>query len=388
VRNKARLVVQGYSQVEGLDFDKTFAPIARLEAFQILLAYATSHNIKLYQMDVKSAFLNDKINELVYVEQPPDFEDSKKPNHMYKLSKVLYVLKQTPRAWYERLQNFLVSKEFKVENVDVTLFTKKIGDDLFVCQIYVDDVIFDSTNQDFCEEFGNMMSQEFEMSMIGELSFFPGFQVNQIKDETFICQSRYVNDLFKRFDMDNSKPIKTHMATNTHLDLDEGGNLVDLKIYRSMISSLLYLTVSRPGIIFSVCMCVRFQASLKECYMMAVNRILKYLRQTSNLGLWYPKGAQFTLIGYSDSDYAGCKIDRNSTLGTCQLLVRSLVSWSSKKQNSVALYTTEAEYIPTASCCAQLLWMKQTLLDYGVKFDCIPLLCDNESAIKIATNSV
>jgi hypothetical protein len=135
-------------------------------------------------------------------------------------------------------------------------------------------------------------------------------------------------------------------------------------------------------------MCVRFQASLKECYMMAVNRILKYLRQTSNLGLWYPKGAQFTPIGYSDSDYAGCKIDRNSTLGTCQLLVRSLVSWSSKKQNSVALYTTEAEYIPTTSCCAQLLWMKRTLLDYEVKFDCIPLLCDNESAIKIATNSV
>jgi hypothetical protein len=233
-----------------------------------------------------------------------------------------------------------------------------------------------------------MMSREFETSMIGELSFFLDLQVKQIKDETFICQSKYVNDLLKRFGMDNSKPIKTPMATNAHVELDEGGNSVDLKLYRSMIGSLLYLTVSRPDIMFSVCMCVRFQASPKECHMMDVKRILRYLRQTPNPGLWYLKGAQFIFIGYSDSDYAGYKIDRKSTSGTCQLLGRSLISWSSKKQNSVALSTTEAEYVSTGSYCAQLLWMKQTLLDHGVKFDCIPLLCDNESTIKIATNPV
>jgi hypothetical protein len=314
-----------------LDFDETFAPIARLEAIRILLAYATSHNIKLYQMDVKSAFLNGKINELVYVEQPPSFEDSKKLNHVYKLSKALYGLKQALRAWYERLQDFLVSKGFKIRKVDTTLFTKKIDDDLFICQIYVDDIIFGSTNQDFCEEFGDMMSREFKISMIGELSFFLGLQVKQTKDETFICQSKYVNDLLKRFGMDNSKSIKTPMTTNVDLDLDEGGKLVNLKLYRSMIDSLLYLTASRSNIIFSVCMCARFQASLKECHMMIVKRILRYLRQTPNLGLWYPKGAQFILIGYSNSDYAGCKIDRKSILGTCQLFGRSLVSWSSKK---------------------------------------------------------
>jgi hypothetical protein len=141
-----------------------------------LLAYATSHNIKLYQMDVKSAFLNDKINELVYVEQPPGFKDSKKTNHVYKISKALYGLKQAPRAWYERLRDFLVSKGFKVGMVDTTLFTKKIGDGLFICQIYVDDIIFGSTNQEFCEKFGDMMSREFEISMIGELSFFLVFK--------------------------------------------------------------------------------------------------------------------------------------------------------------------------------------------------------------------
>jgi hypothetical protein len=242
VRNKARLVAQGYTQVEGLDFDETFALVARLEAIKILLAYATSHNIKLYQMYMKSAFLNGKINELVYVEQPPSFEDSKKPNHVYKLSKVLYGLKQAPRAWYERLQDFLVLKGFKIRKVDTTLFTKKIKDDLFICQIYVNDIIFGSTNQHFCEEFSGTMSREFEMSMIGELILFLDLQVKQTKDVTFICQNKYVNDLLKRIGMDNSKPIKTPMTTNAHLDLDKGGNLVDLKLYRSMIGSLFYLT--------------------------------------------------------------------------------------------------------------------------------------------------
>jgi hypothetical protein len=188
--------------------------------------------------------------------------------------------------------------------------------------------------------------------------------------------------------MVNAKPIETPMATNGHLDLDEGGKPVDLKLYRSMIGSLLYLTASRPDILFNVCMCARFQAAPKECHLTAVNRIMRYFKYSPNIGLWYPKGAQFELVGFSDSDYAGCKVDRKSTSRGCQLLGRSLVSWSSKKQNSVALSIAEAEYISAGSCCAQLLWMKQTLLDYGVKFKEIHLLCDNESAIKIANNLV
>jgi hypothetical protein len=226
-----------------------------------------------YQIDVKSIFLNEMISELVYVEQPSSFEDLKRPNHVYKLSKTLYGFKQAPHTWYESLQDFIVSKGFKVGKVDTTLFTKKIEDDLFICQIYVDDIIIGSTNQKFCD----MMSQNFEMSMIGELSFFLGLQVKQPKDETFICQSKYVNDLLNRFGMDNSKSIKTPMAINDHLDIDERGNLVDLKLYRSIIGSLLYLTASRPDIMFSICMCARFQVSPKECHMMIVKRILRLL---------------------------------------------------------------------------------------------------------------
>jgi hypothetical protein len=154
VRNTARLVAQGYTQVEGLDFRETYAPVARLKTIRILLAYPCTHNIKLYQIDVKSAFLNCYINREVYVEQPPGFEDDKRPNHVYKLKKTLYGLKKAPRAWYERLRDFLLSKGFKMGKVDTTLFTKKISQDLFVLQIYIDDIIFGSTNQDFCEELG------------------------------------------------------------------------------------------------------------------------------------------------------------------------------------------------------------------------------------------
>ncbi|WVZ93453.1 hypothetical protein U9M48_039431 [Paspalum notatum var. saurae] len=162
VRNKARLVAKGYSQVEGIYFGETFAPVARLEAIRFLLAYATHHDMKLYQMDMKSAFLNGYINELDYVEQPLGFEDPNNPNHVYRLFKALYGLKQASRAWYERLRDFLIEKGFKIGRVDTTLFTMKMDDDLFFCQVYVDDIIFGSTNEDLCKQFGEMMAKEFE----------------------------------------------------------------------------------------------------------------------------------------------------------------------------------------------------------------------------------
>jgi hypothetical protein len=258
VRSKARLVAQGYTQVEGLDFRETYAPVVRLEAIRILLAYTCAHNIKLYQMDVKSVFLNGYINEEVYVEQPLGFEDYKQPNHVYKLRKALYGLKQAPRAWYERLRDFLLSKGFKMGKVDTTLFTKKIGKDLFVLQIYVDDIIFGSTNQDFCEDFRNMMANEFEMSMVGELSYFLGLQIKQLKNGTFVSQVKYIKDMLKKFDMNEAKPISTPMGTNRSLDSDKSGNMVDQKMYRSIIGSLLYVTASRPDVMFSVCVCARF----------------------------------------------------------------------------------------------------------------------------------
>jgi hypothetical protein len=228
-----------------LDFGATFGPVARLEAIRILLAYASNNNIKLYQMDVKSAFLNGFINELVYVEQRPGFEDHRYPNHVYKLSKALYGLKQSPRAWCERLRDFLIEKGFKIGAMGTTLFTKKHNDDIFISQVYVDDIIFSSTNDCHCKEFGEIMLKEFKMSMIGELTFFLVLQVKQMKEGNFLSQEKYTKDLLKRFKMEDCKPIKTPMLTNGHLDLDEGGKLVDQTLYHSMIGS--YCTLPHLG---------------------------------------------------------------------------------------------------------------------------------------------
>jgi hypothetical protein len=228
---------------------------------------ATYHGFKLYQMDVKSAFLNGPIKEEVYVEQPPVFEDSEYPNHLYKLSKALYGLKQAPRAWYECLRDFLITNGFKVSKANPTLFTKIVEKDLFICQIYVDDIIFGSTNKSTCEEFSRIMVQKFKMSMMGELRYFLEFQIKQLQDGTFISQTKYIQDILKKFGMKDAKPINTPMGTNGHLDLDTGVKSVDQKVYWSMIGSLLSLCASRSDIMLSVCMCARFQADPKEVHL-------------------------------------------------------------------------------------------------------------------------
>jgi hypothetical protein len=328
-RNKARLVIKGYAQVTGLDFEETFALVARLESIRILLAYAAHHSFRLFQMDVKSAFLNGPIKEEVYVEQPLALRMTGIPTMFLSSLRCSMDLSKPQEHGMNALETF----------------TNTCDGDLFVCQIYVDDIIFGSTNQKFCEEFSRVMIQKFEMSMMGELTYFLGFQVKQLKDDTFISQTKYTQDLLKRFGMKDTKPAKTPMGTDGHLDLNKGGKSVDQKAYQSMIGSLLYLCASRPDIMLSVCMCARFQSDPKECHLVAVKRILRYLVSMPCFGICYPKGSTFDLIGYLDSNYARCKVDRKSTSGTCQFLGWSLVSWSSKKQTYVALSTAEAEYI-------------------------------------------
>jgi hypothetical protein len=173
------------------------------------------------------------------MEQPPDFESGRYHNHVYKLHKTLYGLKQAPRAWYKYIRDFLIKNDFMIAKTDSTIFTRKMGKDLFVCQIYVDDIIFSSTNKFFCDEFSKIITDRFEMSMMGVLTFFLGFQIKQAKEGTFISQTKYTCDILKKFGMDKAKPIKTSMGTNGHLDLDLGDTSVDQKIYRSMTESLL-----------------------------------------------------------------------------------------------------------------------------------------------------
>ncbi|XP_066344265.1 uncharacterized protein [Miscanthus floridulus] len=251
VRNKARLVAQGFSQKEGIDYGETFAPVARLEAIHILLAFAASRGYKLYQMDVKSAFLNGFIEEEVYVKQPPGFKHPNFLDRVFKLQKALYGLKQAPRAWYARLKTFLLKNGFKMGSVDKTPFLLRQGNDTLIVQIYVDDIIFGGSSHALVKKFADVMSKEFEMSMMGELNFFLGLQIKQTSEGTFVHQGKYMKDVLKKFAMDDAKPISTPMPTSAALDADEDGEPVDQKEYRSMIGSLLYLTATRLDIHFA-----------------------------------------------------------------------------------------------------------------------------------------
>jgi hypothetical protein len=199
--------------------------------------------------------------------------------------------------------DFLIENGFRIGKADSTLFIRKMGKDLFVCQIYIDDIIFGSTNISFCDEFSKIMTDRFKIFMIEVLTFFLGFQIKQVKEETFISQTKYTRGILKKFGMGKIKSIKTPMGTNSYLDLDLAGTSVDQKVYCCMIGSLLYLCASMPDFMLSVCMCARFQAALKDCHLRVVKRIMRYLVLTPNLGLWYPMGSHFELLGYSYADY-------------------------------------------------------------------------------------
>ncbi|GJW14235.1 retrovirus-related pol polyprotein from transposon TNT 1-94 [Tanacetum coccineum] len=303
LKNEARLIAKGYRQEEGLDFEESFTPVARLEAIRIFLANAASKNMTVYQIDVKTAFLNGELK--VYVSQPEGFVDPDRPHHVYRLKKALYGLKQAPRAWYDTLLKFLLAQGFSKGVVDPTLFIRKTGKHTLHVQIYVDDIIFASTDPKDCDRFSNEMSSKFQMSMMGQISFFLGLQISQNPRGIFINQSKYANEILKKFDLHKSDPVDTPMVKRTKLDEDLSGILVDQTQYRNMIGSQMYLTASRPDLVFAVCMSL----------------VSKRHRHGTN------------------------SIRRRKTSVSAQFPGDKLVSWSSKKQTSTSISSKEAEYI-------------------------------------------
>nr|GEW03543.1 uncharacterized mitochondrial protein AtMg00810-like [Tanacetum cinerariifolium] len=251
----------------------------------------------------------------VYVSQPAGFMDPEFPDRVYKVEKALYGLYQAPRAWYETLSNYLLENRFRRGTIDKTLFIKKIKNDILLVQVYVDDTIFGSTKRSLSTKFEQLMHNIFEMSSMGELTFFLGLHVEQRKDGIFLSQDKYVCDILKKFGFSSVKSASTPMETHKHLSKDSDGTDVDVHLYWSMIGLLTYLTFSRPDIMFAVCACSRFQVQPKVSHMHAVKRIFRYLKGQPTLGLWYPKDSPLELIAYSDSDYAGASLDRKSTTG-------------------------------------------------------------------------
>ncbi|GKB35205.1 putative ribonuclease H-like domain-containing protein, partial [Tanacetum coccineum] len=342
IKNKERLVTQGYTQEEGIDYDEVFALVARIEAIRLFLAYASFKDFVVYQMDVKSAFLYGKIEEEVYVCQPPGFEDPDFPDRVYKVEKALYGLHQAPRAWYETLSTYLLDNGFQRGKIDKTLFIRRDK----------------------------------------------RLQVKQKEDGIFISQDKYVTEILKKFGFSDVKTASTPMETHKPLLKDADGEDVDEHLYRSMIGSLMYLTSLRPDIMFIVCACARFQVNPKNSHLHVVKRIFRYLKGQPKLGLWYPKDLPFDLVAYTDSDYAGASLDRKSTTGGCQFLGCRLISWQCKKQTVVANSITEAEYIAASNNYGHVLWIQNQLLDYGYNFMQTKIHIDNESTICIVKNPV
>nr|GEX03376.1 putative ribonuclease H-like domain-containing protein [Tanacetum cinerariifolium] len=275
IRNKARLVAQGHTQEEGIDYDEVFSPVARIKAIRLFLAYASFKDFVVYQMDVKSVFLYRKIEEEVYVCQPPGFEDPDFSDRVYKVKKALYGLHQAPRAWYETLSTYLLDNGFRRGKIDKPLFIKRHKGDILLVQVYVDDIIFGSTRKELCNTFERLMHEKFQMSSMGELTFFLGLQVKQKKDGIFISQDKYVAEILKKFGFTEVKNASTPMETQKPLLKDEYGEELDVYMYRSMISSLMYLTSSRPDIMFAVCACARYQVNLKVSHLHAMKRIFR-----------------------------------------------------------------------------------------------------------------
>nr|GEU65571.1 retrovirus-related Pol polyprotein from transposon TNT 1-94 [Tanacetum cinerariifolium] len=364
IQNKSRLVMRGYRQEEGLDFEESFAPVARMEAIRIFLAYAAHKSFNVFQMVVKTAFLHGTLKEDVYVCQPEGFINADHPSHVYRLKKALYGLKQASRAWYKELSTFLPQNNFFKGTIDPTLFIRRFDDDILVVQVYVDDIIFGSTHPRYNQLFSDLMKSRFEMSMVGEMTFFLGLQVNQSPCGIFINQSNYVFEILKKYRMKSCDPVGTSMEIKDKLDLYQHGTPVDATKYHSMIGALMYLTSSRPDIVYATCLYTRYQAKPTEKHLKEVKRIFRYLRGTVNTDTF------------------------KSTSGRAQFLGKKLVSWSSKKQDCTALSIVEAEYVSLSACCAQVLWMRTQLTDYGFHFKKIPIYRDSKSAIAISYNPV
>ncbi|GJW20988.1 putative ribonuclease H-like domain-containing protein [Tanacetum coccineum] len=331
-----------------------------IEAIRIFLAFASYMGFIVYQMDVKSAFLYGTIDEEVYVSQPLGFIDPK----------------------------FRKKSGYRRGTIDKNIFIKKDKNDIMLVKVYVDDINFGSTKRSWCDEFEALMKSIFQMNSMGELTFFLGLQVKHKEDGIFISQDKYVAEILKKFDFASVKTASTLIETQKPLTKDEEAADVDVHLYRSMIGSLMYLTASRPDIMFAVCACSRFQVTPKTSHLNAVKRIFRYLKGKPKLGLWYPRVSSFDLEAYSDSDYAGANLDRKSTTGGCQFLGRRLISWQCKKQTIVATSTTEAEYVAAANCCGQVLWIQNQMLDYGFNFMNTKIYIDNESTICIVKNPV
>ncbi|RVW95281.1 Retrovirus-related Pol polyprotein from transposon RE1 [Vitis vinifera] len=387
---RAQLVAKGFTQFYGIDYEETFAPVAKLNSIRVLLSVAVNLDWNLHQLDVKNAFLNRELEEEVYMKIPPSMETPENSGKVCKLRKSLYYLKQSPRAWFDRLTRVVKKHGFIQCQADHTLFMKhsKEGEmTLFI--VYVDDIIITGDDEEGIENLKKLLTREFEIKDLGQLRYFLGMEVGRTKEGIVITQRKYVLDLLQETRMLGCKPVDTPMDPIGKIDKDNDSHPTDRDRYQRLVGKLIYLTHTRPDIGFAVSMVSRYMNNPTERHMKAVYRILQYLKKSPGRGLYFKKTSSREVEVFTDADWAGSLTDRRSTTGYCSYVWGNLVTWRSKKQSVVARSSAEAEFSAMAHGICEGMWLQRILKELGIiSNSTMTVLCDNKATISIAKNPV
>ena len=391
-RFKGRLVAQGYSQKYGIDYEETFSPVVKFPSIRTLLALAVQKGMMIHQMDVVTAFLNGTLDEEIYMKQPECFVKPGEEKLVCKLKKSLYGLKQSPRCWNHKFRDYMISIGFVQSKADPCVFIDN-SDTLTIVAVWVDDLILITENHKDMSAVKKNLESRFKMKDLGALHYCLGISVVQDREGGYLQlhQRQYILTLLEKYGLMNAKPASTPADTNVHLVKDDGvSKRVDSGIYQSMVGSLLYAAIAtRPDIAQAVSAVSKYNCNPSQVHLTAVKRIFRYLNGTLDLALEYQKSSGGSLVGYADSDWGGDRDDRHSTTGNIFMLSNGPVSWLSKKQSTVALSTTEAEYMALSSATQEAIWIQRLLEDLGtVQDDGISIQEDNQGAIALAKNPI
>ena len=387
-RHKARLVALGNRQEYGINYEETFAPVAKMTTVRLVLAIAASKGWSLRQMDVKNAFLHGDLKEDIYMTPPPGLF-STPSGDVCKLKRSLYGLKQAPRAWFDKFRSTLLGFSFVQSQYDSSLFLCKTSKGIVILLVYVDDIVITGTDYALISQLQDHLQRCFHMKDLGSLQYFLGLEVYSSSTGIFLTQHKYIRELIALAGLQDGRSVDTPLEVNVKYRHDEGDLISDPSLYRQLVGSLNYLTITRPDISFAVQQVSQFMQAPRHLHLAAVRRIVRYLKGTSSRGLFFPANSPIRLIAYSDADWAGCSDTRRSVTGWCMFLGTSLVSWKSKKQDRVSKSSTESEYRAMSSACSEIVWLRGLLGELGFpQKGSTPLHADNTSAIQIAANPV
>lgn len=389
-RFKARLVAQGFTQQEGLDFFDTFSPVAKMVTFKLLLAIVTIKQWSTLQLDINNAFLNGDLDEEVYMQLPQGLQlpsSISGDNLVCKLHKSIYGLRQSSRQWYKKLTTALLEEGFTQSQADYTLFTRGSHNTFVALLVYVDDIILAGPNLHLLHQLQDTLQHRFKLKTLGPLKYFLGFEIARSTSGLFLSQRKYTLQLLADTGYTNSKPAKAPMDPRLRLNDEDGDALDNPSHYRQLIGRLLYLTLSRPDITFAVNTLSQFLSSPRTTHLTALHHLLRYLKGSPGQGILYSTTSSLHLRGFSDSDWATCPITRRSITGYCIFIGDCLISWKTKKQPTVSRSSAEAEYRALAATTSEVTWIQYLLQDLQIAQPTPAFLyCDNQSAIHIANN--